>query len=105
MAEKKITKTKLPKKVNVLGHDWKVEVVHPRVFEDKRLGEAEYPKRIIRIGKHTPLDMRWPIFLHELKHAYDYESGMCQILDRQAEEIQADNFATFIMSLQKQGVL
>lgn len=99
----------IPKKVNVLGHDYQVVIIDQDKFltQDGRVGECEYPVRIIRISSDlmSNKEYAWLVFLHELRHAYQYECGDSQILQSQQIEKDADTFASFISSLKAQKVL
>lgn len=97
-------KIKIPKLVNILGHKYKVIMLHPDKLRG-RLGECEHPSRIIRIANNLGKELAWTVFLHELKHAQQFECGLTQIMDHQAQEMDCDLFSNFISSLQKQGIL
>lgn len=100
-------KTKIPKSVNILGHDYSVSFVDQMKMMGLHKGECIYPDRKINISNSVKSNKEWAwtYFLHELKHGHQFESGMMQILDTQAAELDADSFASLIVSLQKQGIL
>ena len=98
---------RIPKVVNILGHDYKVIWVDPSKLLAGRIAECEFPTRVIRMSLEIKSSkyMAWICFLHETKHAQQYESGLSQILDSQAMELDAESFVSFITSLKKQRVI
>lgn len=94
--------TKLPKKVLVSGHTWKVERAK---LGDTRAGEAEYPSRIIRVDTNIEGEYAWLVFYHEYRHAWQFENGWMQILEPQVRELDCDQFATMMVSLQRQDAM
>lgn len=98
----------IPKSVNVLGHTYRVQFMpREKINPDHRSGECQWPERIIRIATEIRSNKKyaWLVFLHEIRHAYQYEAGDMQILSSQATEKDADGFASFIASLKRQRVL
>jgi hypothetical protein len=97
---------RIPKSVNVLGHVYKVQWVHQAKLGDHR-AHVEYPTRIIRMDNELNKNpyYAWLYFLHEVRHAYQFESGMTQLLGQQAMELDADGFASFVASLKSQGIV
>lgn len=100
-----MSKMKIPKSVNVLGHVYPVQIVTEKSLGGEIAGITLFPQRVIKLNKQLVGELRWLTFLHELKHAYDFENGDTQIFDAQAAEKSCESFASFIRSLQKQGVL
>lgn len=105
-----MAKFNVPKKVNVLGHDYRVVWVSPEAIKTPgAAAEMEWPARIIRIDRlyrsKRNAKVAWLYLMHEIKHAHQFESGMYQLLDKQALELDADGFSSFISSLKNQGVI
>ena len=98
-------KMKIPRSVNVLGHDYKIRLVAAAKLGAEHDGVCCYPEREIILNKECEKELRWLAFLHELRHAVQFESGLVQLLGQQSCETDADQFASFISSLQKQGIL
>lgn len=98
-------KMKIPKAVNVLGHQYKIKLVSGEDLGQNTAGATFFPQRMILIDKSLHKELLWLTFLHEIKHAFDYENGDTQILTNQTLEKSCDQFASFILSLQKQRVL
>lgn len=97
----------IPKSVNICGHEYQVRWVKQKKLIKGAGAEVEYPARIISIEDSYKKDKKtaWLFFLHEVRHAWQFETGAIQILDEQACELDADGFASFITSLQAQGIL
>lgn len=98
-------RSKIPKVVNVLGHEYTVELVPASSLGRNTAGLTTYPARKIELDESYTGELVWLVFLHELKHAYDYECGLTQIFTPRELEKECDAFASFISSLQKQGIL
>jgi len=96
-------KVKIPKAVNILGHNYKIIMTED--LKQNEAGVTLFPQRIIKLHRKLKGDMLWLTFLHEIKHAYDFENGDTQLFHAQVQEKQCEQFASFITSLQKQGVL
>lgn len=73
-------------------------------LQGRRIAEAEYPNRIIRIAKELTGEMEWSAFYHEYRHAMQFELGWTQIMDRQAMELDCEQFASAMVSLADQGL-
>jgi hypothetical protein len=97
---------KIPKVVNILGHDYKVIWTDQSKLEPAH-GRCEYPTRVIRLSKDikSSKELAWLYFLHEIHHGRQFENGDMQFLDPQTIEAHADAFASMVVSLQKQGIL
>lgn len=79
----KKTNPKLPKSINILGVEFKVE--EDSSMPDEEYGETDIEKRLIRMNpKHreTYLDS----FFHEMFHAAMGVSGQAFLLDEKHEE-------------------
>ena len=98
-------KIKIPKKVNICGHDYSVQIVPQKKLNPGEAGVMRFPQRVILIAKEMSPEIRWLTFLHEIRHATQYETGMTQIFGKQLAETDCELFVSFITSLQKQGVL
>ncbi len=96
---------KIPKRVNICGHVYSVSIVPASKLGNGEAGVMRYPQRQILIAKELSQEIRWLTFLHEINHAKQYETGMTQIFGKQLCETDCEQFASFISSLQKQGVL
>ena len=96
---------KIPKSINILGHDYKVVWVEPKKMEQNVAGTCSFPDRAIRLSKDLKGEMLWLVFLHECRHAFHYESGHTQIIHPQVQELDCESFASFVSSLKKQGVI
>lgn len=109
---------KLPRKINVMGHDYAIKIVPPekmlmhgkqkgdvQILSYGALGECEYPTRIIRLSNLVGGELLYYTLLHELRHAYQFEAGWTQILGTQAMELDCEQFTSMIVSLQKQGIV
>ena len=98
---------KIPKSVNILGHEYKVARVDPVKMTTKAVqaGECEWPTRKILISNELAGELAYIVFLHEVWHGVQFESGDTQILHDQVIEKHCDRFASVIRSLQKQKVI
>lgn len=91
---------RIPKSVNVLGHIYKIKIIEETGMHVLgHMGECDYGLREIRIIKNLSEEVSFQVLLHEIRHAYQFESGFAQILDAQAMELDADGFVSLITSL------
>jgi hypothetical protein len=108
--------TKLPKEVNVMGHDYAIKLVAPEkmqygkqkqamILSSGAVGECEYPTRIIRLSTLVTGALLYYTLLHEIRHAYQFEAGWTQVLGSQAMELDCEQFTSLVVSLQKQGII
>ena len=91
--------------INVLGHKWSVEYVLEKKLPVGASGLCIFQSRQILILSALPSILAKLTLLHELRHAMQFECGLTNILDNQALELDADSFASFVMSLKKQKVI
>lgn len=96
---------KMKNSVNILGHDYSVKLVPAAKIGPNVAGLTKFPSREILIAKELDKEMRFITLLHEIWHGVQFENGDMQILQHQSQEKACDQFASFIMSLKKQGVL
>lgn len=71
----------------------------PKKMNTGEIGSAIYPTRIIKIDNTLSGELLTLTILHELRHAYQFETGLMQILGPQARELDADGFASFLTSI------
>lgn len=90
---------KIPKSVNVLGHPYRIKMVDHLGLVVGQTGECDYNLREIRLLKGLNKESTFQVLLHEIRHAYQFESGFTQILDHQAMELDADGFVSLVTSL------
>lgn len=100
---------KLPKSVNVCGTDYACKLVKKMrggecrsVMNGDKKNELRFSKKLFK--SITP-EAQNAYFLHEVKHAQQFETGLIQTLNSQGIEFDADSFASLVRSLKKQGVL
>jgi len=96
---------KIKKSVNILGHEYKVKIVDSKYLPDNTVGLCRFPDRIILLSKDLKGEMLQLVFWHECRHAYHFENGDTQILHPQVQEKDCEQFASFVSSLKKQGLL
>ena len=109
---------KIPKSVNINGHNYKViittsdkflsgkhKIGHVEILSSGAMGECEFPTRIIRLNKEIKGDLLYYTFLHEIRHGFQFEMGWPQLLSPQVMEIDCETFVSFAMSLKKQGIV
>ena len=96
---------KAMKSINILGHSWSVEYVTESKLPHGASGICIFNNRSILILKDMTSMIAKLTLLHELRHAMQFECGLTNVLDNQALEMDADSFASFVMSLKKQKVL
>jgi hypothetical protein len=96
---------KVPKSVNILGHVYQVKRTPQKKLPENTYGLCEFPTRVIKIANELHGELAWLIFLHECRHAYHWEFGFTQIMHPQVQELDCESFASFVLSLKKQGVL
>jgi hypothetical protein len=109
---------KIPKKINIMGHEYKIEMTTPKEFaglknqdshvqimSNGEVGECEYPTRIIRLSKAVIGKLQYYTLLHEIRHAYQFETGLPQIMTHQVLELDAESFVSLISSLKAQKVI
>ncbi len=107
---------KIPKSVNIMGHEYKIEMVKPSQFRmgkagdvqiasNGQMGECEYPTRVIRLSKAYEGKLLYFTLLHEIRHGYQFEMGYPQLMHGQVMELDCESFVSFVMSLKKQKIL
>ena len=90
---------RIPRTINIHGHIWIVEPVS-RVILGKGQDGMCYPvTRTIHYYQGLRNQARVATVLHEIRHAYQFESGFTQILDSQAMELDAEGFVGLVLSL------
>lgn len=95
---------KIPKKVNVLGVDFKVERVAPEKIQND-FGECSIGTRTIKINKNLDGEMAFVTFLHEYRHAVQFVCGSAQFLSHETMEVDSELFAYSVLSLIEQGII
>jgi len=91
------------KSINVLGNTYKVKFVQNHSFmeNEENTGECNFSDKIIRVAK-TSYDIEnseeWQqeTLLHEIAHAFLYESGQSDLNDERHAEL-LGKFASFIL--------
>lgn len=108
---------RIPKTVNISGHEYSVKIVSGgqfvgatqkrslQILSNGTMGECEFPTRVIRINKAVTGPLRYMVFLHEVRHGYQFENGWAQLMGPQAMELDCEQFVSFILSLKKQRLL
>jgi hypothetical protein len=96
---------KIPKSVNIMGHEYRIKRLPQDKMPQNRMGECEWPSRVITLSKELTGELAYSVFLHEVWHGVQFESGDTQILHDQVCEKHCDRFASIIRSLQKQKVI
>jgi hypothetical protein len=93
---------KVPKIIDVLGVKYKVIVTekvnayHP----DRSTGALfDSTNKIIYLEPKTKPSEFWMNFLHELKHAHQWESGLFQAMSDDAMEVDAETTARMLTTL------
>lgn len=90
---------KLPKSVNVCGYQYSIKTVKPSELPDGVIGLCNGTKKTILLSKEMKGELLVRTVLHEIRHAYQFESGSSQILTGQAMEIDAEGFAALVYSI------
>ena len=99
-------KRKVLKSINILGHKWTIDYVDEEKLPPGAAGLCIFQDRKIFILKNGMNAMITRMtLLHEARHAMQFESGLTNVLDNQALEMDADGFASFVMSIKKQGFI
>ncbi len=88
-----------PKKINVLGHTYRI-IEKPKMSESAgHDGLCDATNKIIYLDKGLHKEDKLRVLMHEIMHAYQFESGFCDVLDRQAQELLAEGMAGFLSSI------
>lgn len=93
---------KLPKKINVLGTDYKIhQTSDVSLFHPDRAtgGLSDVEGKNIFIDPGLSRKDFWMTFLHELKHAHQYESGLFQAMSEDIMEVDAETTARMLFNL------
>lgn len=98
-------KKKLPKSVNVHGHDIPICLVEEKELDPENAAEYCPRDQTIKICKGLPIEIQWRLLFHEIRHVHQYHIGLMQILDKQALEMDCDSFSSLIISLKNQGII
>lgn len=96
---------KIPKKVNIGGHDYAIRIVPQEKLHPAHAGECDFEKKEIRIWKELDKATRHRVLLHEIRHAHHHETGLMQVLQAQAMEMDCDAFASLLLSLKNQRII
>lgn len=89
---------KLPKRINISGHFYSIKRVKPDAIPGA-VGVCQWPERQILLSTEIDGQMLFTTLLHEIRHAWQFESGFTQILHPQSLEVDADSFASLITSI------
>lgn len=91
---------KIPKRLNIHGHWYSIRIVkQDSMHLPGQCGSCEYPKREILLSAESDKEMMMLTLLHEIRHAFQFESGLSQVLGTQAMEMDADGFVSLVTSL------
>lgn len=88
----------IPRKFPVLGMVYQVK--HVKGFTNKTGlgGLCDASARVITLDSTLTGDELIDTFIHEIVHAFQFESGLAEILDRQALEMNAQSLRAFLRS-------
>ena len=91
---------RLPKSVNVCGHTYKIIVRKDGTLKiPNAWGTCSPSKKEIEINAAIPKDRIVRVLLHEIRHAYQTESGLSQLLCDELAEVDAEGFASLVTSI------
>jgi len=91
--------------INILGHDYKVTKVPQKRLGEGVIGLCIFESKQILLLNSLTGELLYRTLLHELRHAFQYESGFTQLLHPQSQEIDCEQFASFIVSLKRQRIV
>jgi len=78
----------LPKKVSILGQDWRIKVVPESQMEDSTCdGLCHHDKRLIEINETLSPDEQQQVLFHELMHAVMFTTAVGTLVSERNEEI------------------
>jgi hypothetical protein len=89
---------KLPRSLNIHGHTYKIRFAKKGELPNGIEGICIFDDRVLLIERGLPVMRQLHVILHEIKHASQKESGLMQIIDHQAMELDAEAFASLVMA-------
>ena len=93
---------KIPKVVNILGVDYKVQFVdQPFIEDDDDLpqGTCDIKEKVIDIKNSLDLHRKKEVFIHECFHALIEEAGLSHLFEEQSEEVLVKQLEKFVSKL------
>jgi len=91
---------KLPKSVQILNSTYKIKL-DKSVRDRNRCGECDLFDKEISLDPDLKGNSLAQTLMHEIIHAYQFESGIMQFMEIQACEMMAESLANLILSLPK----
>lgn len=90
---------RLPKKISVLGHDYKIARVRGLMEKEGIEGSCSSHEFLISVDASLKGLVLRRVLYHEIGHAYCYESGLHEIMSHQALEMFCQTFSGLLESL------
>lgn len=90
---------KLPKKISVLGQEYKIKQVKGLMEKENIEGSCSSHEYLISVDASLKGLVLRRVLYHEIGHAYCYESGLHEIMSHQALEMFCQTFSGLIESL------
>lgn len=91
----------IPKSVQILNHKYSIKLAKHLARDQGIEGVCNGNTKAILIDADLDKNETLECLMHEIIHAYQFESGFSQVLDRQAQELLAEGFASFICAILK----
>ena len=90
---------KIPPQIDILGQTYKIQVKEDATIEGKPVdGYCDFANYLIVIRKSRNKQYMHRTYLHEIAHAYAYESGLYEILTAETQEMFAQTLSGFLKS-------
>jgi hypothetical protein len=87
------------KRIPISSANYKIEIIPDLAETTGHAGECHMLEYIIRIDGTLEGREFFKTLCHEIRHAHHHETGMSEILDHQAMEMDCQSFATLLWSL------
>jgi Zn-dependent peptidase ImmA (M78 family) len=86
----------IPKKIQVLNYPYSIIEKRNLARDSHCDGVCDATNKIILLDKDLHKDDKLRVLMHEIMHAIQFESGFCEVLDRQTQEILSETVAGFL---------
>jgi len=90
------------KSINVLGQVYKIKMVKGMNEKTGAIGLCDAEKSLISLDSSLKGKYLRRVLLHEIAHAFAFESGLYEFMNQQSSEMFAQSLSSFLVQLKNQ---